>query len=59
MSQQVLCDGCGEPIDQSVSYFTAQVQPVQLIDGQLIGGASEQKDYHTEHLPDLHPPEAG
>lgn len=53
MSQQVICDGCGEPIDQSISYFTASVQTVQIIDGVLTsGGPAEQRDYHTEHLPD-------
>lgn len=52
MSQQILCDGCGEPIDQSVSYYTASVSSVQMIDGVLIAGASTQQlDYHAEHLP--------
>lgn len=52
MSQQVICDGCGEPIDQSISYYSASVTAVQMIDGVLVsGGAAEQRDYHTEHLP--------
>jgi hypothetical protein len=52
MSQQVICDGCGEVIDQSISYYTANVSTVQLVDGVLTsGGAAEQHDYHTDHLP--------
>lgn len=52
MSQQVICDGCGEPIDQTISYYTASVQTVQLIEDVLTSGAqAQQRDYHTEHLP--------
>jgi serine phosphatase RsbU (regulator of sigma subunit) len=52
MSHQIICDGCGEVIDQSISYYTASVSTVQMIDGALIsGGSAEQHDYHTEHLP--------
>jgi hypothetical protein len=54
MSQQVICDGCGEQIDQATSYFTASVTAVQMIDGVLTsGGAAEQLDYHTDHLPHM------
>jgi hypothetical protein len=53
MSQQVLCDGCGEPIDQSISYYTANVSTVQMVDGVLTSGADTvQRDYHTDHLPE-------
>jgi hypothetical protein len=51
MSDVVICDGCGEPIDQTVSYFTASVQTVQMIDGVLLGGDTVKKDWHTDHLP--------
>lgn len=52
MSQHVICDGCGEVIDQTVSYYTASVQTVQEIDDVLTsGGPPMQRDYHIEHLP--------
>lgn len=51
MSLSVTCDACGEIIDQSASYYTAQVTTVQMIDGQLVSGGTVQRDYHTEHLP--------
>jgi hypothetical protein len=52
MAQQVVCDTCGEIIDQSISYFRANVQTVQMIDGVLIAAESvTQLDYHTDHLP--------
>jgi len=52
MSQQVVCNQCGEVIDQSISYYTAQVSTVQMIDGVLTaGGPAIQMDYHEGHLP--------
>lgn len=52
MSQQIICDGCGEPIDPTVSYYAASVQTVQEIDGVVTaGGPPVQRDYHIEHLP--------
>jgi hypothetical protein len=53
MSQQIVCDNCKQPIDQSVGYYTAQVSPVQMVDGVLTSGGTEQHDYHAEHLPVL------
>jgi hypothetical protein len=52
VSQQVICDGCGEPIDQTISYYSASVQTVQVVDGVLTsGGQAQQRDYHIDHLP--------
>jgi len=52
MSQQVVCNECGGVIDQSVQYYTANVQSVQMVDGVLVsGGVATQLDFHAEHLP--------
>lgn len=56
MSQRIVCDTCGETIDQSVTYYTASVQTVQIIDGVLTSAAqADQRDYHSDHLPGPHP----
>ena len=53
MSSHIICDGCGQVIDESISYYTASISTVQMIDGVLTsGGAPLQRDYHTEHLPE-------
>ena len=52
MSDRVVCDECGEDIDQSVAYFTANVQGVQITDGVLTSTGQIQKlDWHAEHVP--------
>jgi hypothetical protein len=52
MTDTVICDGCGEPIDQSISYYTAHINVVQMLDGVLTsGGSPVKRDWHTEHLP--------
>jgi hypothetical protein len=51
MSQQVICDECGMPIDQTLPYYAATVTPMQTLDGQLVAGESVKRDWHTEHVP--------
>ena len=52
MSQQVICDSCGEPIDQSISYWSMTVLNSQMIDGALQqGGDPIRRYYHSDHLP--------
>lgn len=52
MSQQVICDECGEPIDQAQPYVSGSAQTVQVTEGVLTGqGDSIQFDFHVEHAP--------
>lgn len=52
MSQLVVCDGCGEPIDQAQPYYTASIQEVNIVDDVLTSvGLAQQHDYHKDHIP--------
>jgi hypothetical protein len=52
MGTQIICDECGEPIDQSALYYTGSVNAVQMINGVLTSSSSPtQLDYHVDHLP--------
>jgi hypothetical protein len=47
MSQQVICDECGMPIDQTLPYYAATVTPMQTLDGQIVAGESVKRDRPT------------
>jgi hypothetical protein len=53
MSNQVICDECGEPIDTTDPYFTASLAEVVMGDGGMVTatGHTEQLDFHPDHLP--------
>jgi hypothetical protein len=61
MANQVICDDCGEPIDETVAYYTFSGSKVQLKttdDGQppappvlMTVEPARKLDYHAEHLP--------
>lgn len=52
MSQQLICDDCGEPIDVTKPYYTLTGTKIQMTDGlQSVLEASVTLDYHEEHLP--------
>ncbi len=57
MSSQLICDGCGEPIDQSQPYYAVSGTKQQMVDGVLtVVEAAVAVDFHLEHLP-WNPPE--
>jgi hypothetical protein len=51
MSTQLVCDDCGEEIDEASTYVSATVVHKQLIDGVMQTGATQQLDWHAEHAP--------
>lgn len=52
MSQQLICDDCGQPIDQTQPYYTLSGTKVQMVEGSLtVVDAATQLDYHAAHLP--------
>lgn len=51
MAMTRTCDDCGEPIDETVEFFTAQVQRAQEIDGVVTVAEGRQMDWHAEHIP--------
>jgi hypothetical protein len=58
MTQQLLCDECGEPIDQTKPYYTLTGQKVQMggAEGTSPGSLTAidipvSLEYHEEHLP--------
>lgn len=71
MTLQVLCDACGEPIDQQKAYFQVVATKVKvpakddptLPDSTTVVQVSRQFDYHDGHQPDSStprpPPEPG
>jgi IPT/TIG domain len=60
MATRVVCDACGEVIDQAQPYYSAQVSKLQVNeDGALIAVESaQQRDYHVDHLPNTGDPES-
>lgn len=53
MSQQLICDDCGEPIDVSKPYFSLSGSKVQMVEGALtVVDQAVTLDYHEEHLPE-------
>jgi hypothetical protein len=61
MSNQLVCDKCEKPIDQTEPYFTLTVAQVkaQLDEGGALTGGTEvvepakTYDYHANHLPKI------
>ena len=52
MSSQLICDDCGEVIDQSQPYWQVQGSKVQLVEGVLtVVEGQTSFDYHDGHLP--------
>lgn len=58
MSNQLICDDCGQPIDQSEPYYTLTGQLVQMVATEANPQpvltsieASVSLDYHKEHVP--------
>lgn len=52
MATQLVCDSCGEVIDQNQPYWSVQGSKVQIADGVLTTvEAAQQFDYHDGHLP--------
>lgn len=62
MTQQVICDGCGQPIDQTIPYYTLSGSKVQMQTAEenapnpgqpwlITLEPARQFDYHPEHLP--------
>jgi hypothetical protein len=59
VSQQLICDDCGEPIDQTQPYYTLSGTKVKLAtddSGASTGGlialeTAVSLDYHEAHLP--------
>lgn len=52
MSQQLICDGCGERIDVSQPYYSGNFQLVQDVEGaSTVVAPAAQFDYHPEHAP--------
>lgn len=52
MSNQIICDECGEAIDPTVAYYSATVQQLQQVEGattQIEGPV--QRDWHADHAP--------
>jgi hypothetical protein len=57
MSEQFICDECGEPIDLTKPHYQLTGAKVQATAGGIAGGALTAVDspvtlhYHEEHLP--------
>lgn len=52
MSSKIVCDRCGEPIDQTQPYYTGTGQEVQVQAGTLVVvGTQVGFDFHLEHVP--------
>lgn len=52
MSQQLICDDCGERIDTSQPYYSGSFQQVQETGGTLVVVTpAVNLDYHVEHSP--------
>lgn len=52
MTLQLVCDGCGEPIDMAASYVVADVREEQITEtGAPMGIASRTQHWHVEHAP--------
>jgi hypothetical protein len=52
MSEQLICDNCGTPIDQAQPYFQLSGSAVQSTEGVLTAVSEAiTLHYHDEHLP--------
>lgn len=58
MSNQLICDDCGEPIDTSKPYYSLSGQKMQMVTSDRTVAptltaleTSIQLDYHEEHVP--------
>jgi hypothetical protein len=51
MSTNLVCDECGQEIDETVTYVSAQIVHKQLIDDAMMTAGQQQLDWHTEHAP--------
>lgn len=51
MTQQVICDGCGEPIDTNQPYYSVSSISQKVVDTMPTVVASGQFDFHAEHVP--------
>lgn len=52
MSTQIICDDCGEPVDETQPHYQLTGSKVQLVDGVLtVVDAAVTLHYHDEHLP--------
>jgi hypothetical protein len=52
MSQQLICDDCGQQIDRSQPYYSGSFQQMQETSGEpTVVVRSVQLDYHVEHSP--------
>lgn len=52
MSNQVVCDACGEPINTSEPYYTGSGQKVQIELGSVtVLEVATQFDFHVDHVP--------
>jgi hypothetical protein len=61
MSEKIICDSCGEPIDQSEPYYTITAQKLQVenvndptqINVPTTIEIPQQFDYHDGHQPEI------
>jgi hypothetical protein len=52
MSQQIICDECGEPIDPTKPHYQLNGSKVQEVGGAMIAvDSAVALHYHEEHLP--------
>jgi hypothetical protein len=52
MSQVLICNGCQQPIDNTVPYYALMVQMVQEQNGApVVVTPGVTLDYHEDHLP--------
>lgn len=54
MSQQMICDECGEPIDQADPFIAVSASKQQLVNDVptvAAGGEVRTFDFHVEHTP--------
>lgn len=52
MATQLICDDCGEVIDQTQPYYSVNAIKQQMVDGVLtVVEAGVTVDFHVEHLP--------
>jgi hypothetical protein len=52
VSQQIICDECGEPIDVAKPHYQLSGTKVQTVDGSPTAlGDSVTLHYHEEHVP--------